>query len=61
MSEDLVNGTMSTIYNLNWDDQVTDVFNTILAIMIMQVDSYTGSSNVEINGVYMVPIVPISH
>lgn len=36
MSKQLVNGIMGTIYNLNWDNQVTDTFNIILAFVMMQ-------------------------
>lgn len=52
---------MSTVYDLNWDDQVTNAFNIITTIVMMQVDDYTNSGNVMVNGIYVVSIALISH
>lgn len=57
----MVNSAMGTVYDLNWHDQVTDAFNTMPAVVMMEVDGYTGPGSVKVNGVHVVPIAPTSH
>lgn len=60
-SEGLVNGTMGTVYDLNWDDQVTDAFKIMPAVVMVQVDGYTGPGSVVVNGVHVVLIALTFH
>lgn len=60
-SEGLVNGAMGTVYDLIWDDHVTDSFYIMPAVVMVQVDGCTGPGSVKINGFHAVPIAPTSH
>lgn len=61
ISKKIINDAMSTIYNSNWNNQIINSFNTMSAIMMVQLDSYTVSDNIKVNNVHVVYIIPTSH
>ena len=54
----LVNGTMGTVYDMICEDGVEDPFPTMPAVILVAVDKYTGSANMAINDIHVVPILP---
>lgn len=45
------------MYNVMWENEVEDLFATMLAMVIIVVDDYVSSANIIFNGVYMIFIV----
>ena len=54
----LVNGSMGTVFDIVWDDDVEDPFKTLPAVILMAMDNYTGPASFEIDGLHLVPITP---
>lgn len=53
----LVNGTISTVYDMIWEDGVEDPFATMPAVILVAVNNYTGPASMVVNGVHVMPVV----
>ncbi len=58
IDEGLVNGTMATVYTILWADDTHDAFNSMPAMVLIEVDGYTGRATIEVNGRHVIPILP---
>ena len=54
--EGLVNGSIGTVYSILWDNSVTDP-KTMPAIIMVDF-SYSGPASIDVEGTYIVPILP---
>lgn len=54
----LVNGTMGTVYNMIWEEEVEDLFAIMPAVILVAIGNYSGPASLVVNGVHVVPIVP---
>lgn len=58
ISGGLVNRTIGSVFNIIWEDGVEDPFATIPEVILIAMDKYNGPGSIQINGVYVVPVVP---
>ena len=58
--EGLVNGAMSTVHSILWNDSVQDPFEIISAIVMLHVDDYDGVGCVDIDGQRVVSILLVN-
>lgn len=48
---------MDTVYDMICENRVEDSFTTMPAVILVAVDKYTGSANMAINNIYVMPVL----
>ena len=48
---------MDTVYDMICENRVEDPFATMPAVILVAVDKYTGSANMAINNIYVMPVL----